>query len=126
MYVIEQPKADPRSRYESDGTRFLPDSRKNPMSIHVIHLLRLNLMSIFSFLQLPNLNEKLVDQNQTYGVILTMITSTNNPQQKTFVHVNEIKYHTDDAIPICNGSVFIPFTNTDIKNAKKTYSNENK
>jgi len=39
MYVIEQPKADRRSRYESDGIRFLPDSRKNPMSIHVLHFL---------------------------------------------------------------------------------------
>ncbi len=35
MSVKEQPKPDQRARYESDGPRFLPDSRKHPMSIQV-------------------------------------------------------------------------------------------
>ena len=35
MFVKEQPKADQRARYASDGPRFLPDSRKHPMSIQV-------------------------------------------------------------------------------------------
>jgi hypothetical protein len=35
MFVKEQPKADQRARYESDGPRFLPDARKHPMSIQV-------------------------------------------------------------------------------------------
>ncbi len=33
--VKEQPKADQRARYKSDGLRFLPDARKHPMSIQV-------------------------------------------------------------------------------------------
>lgn len=35
MVVKEQPKPDQRARYESDGKRFLPDSKKHPMSITV-------------------------------------------------------------------------------------------
>jgi len=35
MAVKEQPKPDQRARYESDGPRFLPDSKKHPMSIQV-------------------------------------------------------------------------------------------
>jgi hypothetical protein len=35
MVVKEQPKPDQRARYESDGPRFLPDSKKHPMSIQV-------------------------------------------------------------------------------------------
>lgn len=54
-----------------------------------------------------------------------MVTSANNPEQQTFVHVNEIKYHTDDAIPVSNGSVFIPITSIDIKKTTKKYG-ENK
>jgi hypothetical protein len=38
MIVKEQPKADQRARYESDGPRFLPDSKKHPMSIQVCFL----------------------------------------------------------------------------------------
>ena len=35
MSVQEQPQADLRARYGSDGDRFLPGSRKTPMSIIV-------------------------------------------------------------------------------------------
>jgi len=35
MIVKEQPKPDQRARYASDGSRFLPDSKKHPMSIQV-------------------------------------------------------------------------------------------
>jgi hypothetical protein len=35
MTVKVQPKANPRSRYATDGARFLPGSRRNPMSITV-------------------------------------------------------------------------------------------
>ena len=35
MSMKEQPKPDLRARYESDGDRFLPDSKKHPMSIEV-------------------------------------------------------------------------------------------
>ena len=38
MAVKEQPKADQRARYESDGPRFLPDAKKHPMSIQVCFL----------------------------------------------------------------------------------------
>lgn len=52
MLVNEQPKADQRARYASDGLRFLPDSRKHPMSIQVclFHLFRITQYTIF-FLQ---------------------------------------------------------------------------
>ena len=35
MTVKEQPEPDQRARYASDGSRFLPDSKKHPMSIEV-------------------------------------------------------------------------------------------
>ncbi|CAF4647122.1 unnamed protein product, partial [Rotaria magnacalcarata] len=35
MFVTEQPKPDQRARYESDGPRFLPDSKKHPMTVEV-------------------------------------------------------------------------------------------
>ena len=35
MSVKVQPKADQRARYKSDGLRYLPDARKNPMSTQV-------------------------------------------------------------------------------------------
>jgi hypothetical protein len=35
MTVKEQPKPDQRARYASDGRRFLPESKKHPMSIEV-------------------------------------------------------------------------------------------
>jgi hypothetical protein len=35
MFVKQQPKANNRSRYPCDGSRFLPDSRYHPMSIQV-------------------------------------------------------------------------------------------
>jgi hypothetical protein len=35
MIVKEQPKPGRRARYECDGPRFLPDSKKHPMCIQV-------------------------------------------------------------------------------------------
>ena len=51
--------------------------------------------------------------------MLTMVTSTHNPQRKTYVHVNDIKYRTADAIEIGNGSIFLPITAMDLKNCEK-------
>ncbi len=48
-----------------------------------------------------------------------MVTSTNNPKKQTFIHVNDIKYHTNDAIQLDNGSIFLPITKMDMKNNEK-------
>lgn len=45
MAVKQQPKPDQRSRYASDSIRFLPDSRKHPMSIKVCYFFFLQNMS---------------------------------------------------------------------------------
>ncbi|CAF1060965.1 unnamed protein product [Rotaria sordida] len=104
MIVKEQPKADQRARYESDGPRFLPDSKKHPMSI-----------------QLPNLSSASLSENTSFGIVVTMVTSTKNPKNKTFVHVNGIKYRTEDAIEIDYGSIFLPLTKSDIIKCEKKF-----
>jgi hypothetical protein len=48
-----------------------------------------------------------------------MVTSTDNPNNKTFVHVNGIKYRTDDAIEIGHGSIFLPLNESDIRSCEK-------
>jgi hypothetical protein len=59
-------------------------------------------------------------ENEVFGIVLTMVTSTDNPRNKTFVHVNGIKYCTDDAIDLGNGSIFLPLTKLDIQRCVKT------
>ncbi|CAF4610970.1 unnamed protein product [Rotaria sp. Silwood1] len=104
MTVKEQPKPDQRARYESDGPRFLPDSKKHPMSI-----------------ELPDLSLISLPENASFGIVLTMVTSTKNPRNKTFVHVNGIKYRTEDAIEIGCGSIFLPLTKSDILKCEKKF-----
>jgi hypothetical protein len=45
MSVQQQPKANKRLRYQSDGSRFLPDSRYHPMTINVRLFSLINLIS---------------------------------------------------------------------------------
>ncbi|CAF1138275.1 unnamed protein product, partial [Adineta ricciae] len=104
MVVKEHPHPAHRVRYQSDGKRFLPNSRKHPMTIQF-----LDLSTVTSLI------------NGTFGVIMTMVTSTNNPDNQTFVHVNSIKYHTDDAIDLDYGSVFVPLTKSDINSCEKSF-----
>lgn len=35
MFVATQPKPDQRARYASDGHRYLPDSKKHPITVKV-------------------------------------------------------------------------------------------
>jgi hypothetical protein len=58
-------------------------------------------------------------ENEIFGIILTMVTSTCNPKGNEFVHVNGIKYRTVDAIEMGNGSIFIPITKSDIQKSEK-------
>ncbi|UJR25787.1 hypothetical protein I4U23_007137 [Adineta vaga] len=104
MIVKEQPKPDQRIRYASDGARFLPDSKKHPVTI-----------------QLPDLTAASMIRNATFGIVITMVTSTNNPSHKTFVHVNDIKYRTADAIELDHGSIFVPLTQSDIEMCEKSF-----
>ena len=59
-------------------------------------------------------------ENVEFGIILTMVTSTMNPKQKTYVHVNDIKYHSDAAVDIGCGSIFVPLTKSDIEKCEKS------
>ncbi|CAF1188085.1 unnamed protein product, partial [Adineta ricciae] len=104
MVVKEQPKAAHRVRYPSDGKRFLPNSRQHPMMIQFS-----DLSTVTSLI------------SGTFGVIMTMVTSTNNLNNQTFVHVNSIKYHTNDAIDLDYGSVFVPLTKSDIISREKSF-----
>lgn len=47
----------------------------------------------------------------------------NNPERERFLHVNGIKYYTEDAIALDNGSIFIPISKEEIKNCEKKYEN---
>jgi hypothetical protein len=58
-------------------------------------------------------------ENEAYGIILTMVTSPLNPEKTTFVHVNDIKYRTDDVIEMGYGSIFLPITKSDIQKCEK-------
>jgi len=69
---------------------------------------------------LPDLSSTLLAENEIIGIVLTMVTSANNPKNKTFVHVNGIKYRTNDAIDIGHGSIFLPLSKSDIQNCEKT------
>ncbi|CAF1264677.1 unnamed protein product [Adineta steineri] len=72
-------------------------------------------------IQLPDLSSVLLADNEIFGIILTMVTSTNNLKNKTFVHVNGIKYRTGDAIELENGSIFLPLTKSDIQTGEKIF-----
>lgn len=49
-----------------------------------------------------------------------MVTSTANVKQQTYVHVNKLKYRTDDIIDFDDGSIFIPLSKADILKCEKT------
>ncbi|CAM4745562.1 unnamed protein product [Rotaria magnacalcarata] len=104
MFVTEQPKPDQRARYESDGPRFLPDSKKHPMTVEI-----------------RNLSSVQLADNTSIGIVLTMLTTTKNPKNQTFIHVNRLKYRTGDAIELDNGSVFVPLAKSDILKGEKTF-----
>lgn len=49
-----------------------------------------------------------------------MVTSTFNEKNKTFIHVNGIKYRTDEVTEFDDGSIFIPITKSDILYGEKS------
>lgn len=51
-----------------------------------------------------------------------MVTSTNNPKRQRFIHVNGIKYRTDDAIELDYRRIFIPITREEMNHCEKKYS----
>ncbi|CAF4246418.1 unnamed protein product [Rotaria sordida] len=103
MSVKQQPKANNRIRYDCDGVRFLPDSRYHPLAIHIRNLQRIALA-----------------KNQTLGIVMTIVTSNNNPKGQTFVHANDINYCDSDVIKIAYGSVFVPFgQSNDVKEFRR-------
>ncbi|CAM4927273.1 unnamed protein product [Rotaria socialis] len=104
MSMKQQPKANKRVRYESDGRRFLPDSRYHPMSLN-----------------LPNLQLITLADNQTLGVIITIVTSIDNPNYSTYVHANDIIYRDEGVIQIAHGCCFVPLKSKDIKNGVKEF-----
>ncbi len=71
------------------------------------------------FFQLPDLRLILLANNQTLGIVMTIVTTTNNPTNQTLVHVNDIIYRTNDAKKIGYGCVFVPLKLVDIQNLEK-------
>ncbi|CAF5218004.1 unnamed protein product, partial [Rotaria magnacalcarata] len=102
LSMKQQPKANKRVRYESDGRRFLPDSRYHPMSLN-----------------LPNLQTISLTDKQSFGVIITIVTSIEKPNYSTYVHANDIIYRDLGAIQIAHGCYFVPLKSKDIKNGFK-------
>ncbi|CAF0999307.1 unnamed protein product [Rotaria sordida] len=102
MSVEQQPKANNRIHYECDGVRFLPDSRYHPLAIHIRNLQRIALA-----------------KNQTLGIVMTIVTSTNNPKGQTFVHANDIIYRDSHAIKIAYGCVFVPLRRYNVEEYRR-------
>ncbi len=50
---------------------------------------------------------------------MTIVTDTNNPQNQTFVHANDIIYRVDDCIKLAHGCVFVPLDKLEIHNGEK-------
>ncbi len=50
---------------------------------------------------------------------MTIVTTTNNPANETFVHANDIIYRTEDAEKIGYGCIFVPLKPADIENLEK-------
>ncbi len=55
------------------------------------------------------------------GIVATIVTNTNNPQNQTFVHANDIIYRVVDAQKIAYGCVFVPLENFEIQNDEKKW-----
>lgn len=105
MSVEIQPTADLRARYGSDGPRFLPGSRKTPMSIN-----------------LPDLTSVPLPEDHQWGVVIAMVTDDENPQGKRLFHVNQIVYRTNDAFQITPQSTFVPLTPDDLLKRQKKFA----
>ena len=58
---------------------------------------------------------------QYVGVVITMITSTDNPGGKSFIHVNDIVHRTDDAVDLGHGRIFVPFNKQEQMQREKKY-----
>ncbi|UJR23127.1 hypothetical protein I4U23_026148 [Adineta vaga] len=104
MSVTQQPKANTRSRYSCDGRRFLPDSRYHPMTV-----------------QLPDLRSIILGQNQTLGIVMTIVTGTNNPINKTIVHVNDISCKEKGVEKIGYGCIFVPLSHSEVDASEKKF-----
>jgi hypothetical protein len=68
---------------------------------------------------LPDFSAASFVPGQEFGIIITMITSMDNPKQQVFVHVNGIKCWTNDAVDLSNGSIFLPLIQSDISQREK-------
>lgn len=44
----------------------------------------------------------------TLGVVMTIVTSTNNPMGQTFVHANDLSCEEPGVVKLGYGSVFVP------------------
>ncbi|CAF2464855.1 unnamed protein product [Rotaria sp. Silwood2] len=104
MSIKQEPKANNRIRYDCDGVRFLPGSRYHPLAAYC-----------------QNLRSVVLAENQTLGIVMTIVTSTDNPNSQTFVHANDIVYREPDAIKIAYGCVFVPLRQSDINNGVKEF-----
>jgi hypothetical protein len=68
---------------------------------------------------LPDLSAVPFVDGEELGIIITMVTSMDNPKRQVFVHVNGIKYCANDAVDLSNGSIFLPLFQSDILQREK-------
>lgn len=105
MSIIQQPKANKRLRYTSDGARFLPDRRYNPLSTELPQFLK----------------DIQLKKNQILGVVLTLTTVIGDNNSEVYLHANDLAYRVNGAVKVGYASVFVPFDAHEIHNAKKKF-----
>lgn len=57
----------------------------------------------------------MTNTSQSFWIELTIITTRNNPQGKTFLHQNEISYNSEDAIQNGSASCRVRVTAAEIR-----------
>ncbi|CAF4150187.1 unnamed protein product [Rotaria magnacalcarata] len=102
MSFTTQPPTNIRRRYQSEGKRQVEKSRSKPAAI-----------------MLPNLKNVKLNPNQSFWIQLGLITTTDNPANNEYIHVNRIRYHSNDISILDDEFVRIPLCQMDIQGGIK-------
>ncbi|CAF3716386.1 unnamed protein product [Rotaria sordida] len=105
MLIETPPPAKFRYRYKSDTKHYIEKSRTKPMVI-----------------KLPDLKGIKLNSNQLFWLRLILTTYSENPLDEVYLHVNQLKYHSNDIHELDDKTICIPLTLTDIEEGKKALS----
>ncbi|CAF1023172.1 unnamed protein product [Adineta steineri] len=104
MTVKTDPPASLRLRYDSDDRRRIPNSLTNPMEIDISNLRNIKLSS-----------------NQSFYIRLVLAARIENSSDQIYHHPNKLKYHSDDAQILNDGTICVPLTSDDINKGTVAY-----